>query len=143
MTSHRSILLADRRGIPLTVYLTAANVHGSAVFEAVLEGLGPVKRPGPGRPRCRPQKLHADKAYDIPRCRRYLRRRGIGCRIARKGVDSSARLGRHRWVVERTLAWLSRVRRLAVRYERRADIHQAFLSLGCALICRNYLRDHP
>ncbi len=42
-------------------------------------------------------------------------------------------------MVERTLAWLNRFRRLTVRYERRADIHQAFLTLGCALICFNAL----
>jgi transposase len=47
-------------------------------------------------------------------------------------------LGRHRWVIERTLSWLSRMRRLTVRYERRADIHAAFL-LGCALICSSAL----
>jgi transposase len=64
-----------------------------------------------------------------------LRRRRIEARIARRGVDSSERLGRHRWVVERTLAWFSRLRRLTVRYERRADIHQAFLSLAASLIC--------
>jgi transposase len=111
------------------------------VFEAVLEGLEPVKRPGrPGRPRSRPGKLHADKAYDIRRCRRYLRRRGIGDRIARIGVESSERLGRHRWVVERTLGWLSRFRRLTIRYERDADLHLAFLDLGCALICFNFLQ---
>ncbi len=62
-------------------------------------------------------------------------------RIARRGVETSERLGRHRWIVERTLAWLNRFRRLAIRYERRADIHQAFLSLGCALICWRLL--HP
>jgi transposase len=45
-----------------------------------------------------------------------------------------------RWVVERTIAWLHQFRRLRVRYERRADIHQAFLSLGCAVICHRYLR---
>ncbi len=66
-----------------------------------------------------------------------MRRRGIKARIARRGIDSSERLGRHRWVVERTLAWLSRYRRLAVRYERRSDIHEAFLHLGCSLICLN------
>jgi transposase len=59
--------------------------------------------------------------------------------IARKGVGSSARLGRHRWVIERTLSWLARMRRLTVREERRADIHQALLTLGCGLICRNAL----
>jgi len=104
------------------------------VFEALLDAVPPVKRPR-GRPRNRPAKLHADKAYDIRRCRRALTRRRIKVRIARKGVESSQRLGRHRWVVERTLAWLSQFRRLTIRYERRADIHGAFLSLGCSLIC--------
>jgi transposase len=53
-------------------------------------------------------------------------------------VETSERLGQHRWVVERTLAWLNRFRRLTIRYERRADIHQAFV-LGCALICLNQI----
>ena len=88
-----------------------------------------------GRPRRRPAKLHADKAYDHAPCRQACRVRGIKPRIARRGVDRSDRLGRHRWVVERTLAWLNHFRRLRVRDERRADIHQAFLTLGCALIC--------
>lgn len=127
-------LLVDRNGIPLTVYLTAANVNDGTVLEDVLETMAPIKRPGPGRPRCRPAKLHADKAYDSRRCRRYLRQRGILGRIARKGIEPSTKLGRHRWVVERTFAWLSRFRRLTIRYERNADLHLAFLDLGCALI---------
>lgn len=69
----------------------------------------------------------------------FLLRRHIGVRIARKGIESSQRRGRHRWVIDRTLAWLSRYRRLTIRYERREDIHQAFLTLGCALICFNHL----
>jgi transposase len=108
------------------------------VFEAVIDAVPPIKLPS-GRRRRRPAKLHADKAYDIPRCRRFLHRRHIKVRIARKGIDSSQRLGRHRWVIERTLAWLNRYRRLTIRYERRADIHQAFLTLGCVLICFNHL----
>jgi IS5 family transposase len=104
------------------------------VFETLVDSIPPIRRPR-GRPRKRPAKLHADKAYDIPRCRRALSRRHIMIRIARKGIESSQKLGRHRWVVERTLAWLSQYRHLTIRYERRDDIHQAFLSLGCALIC--------
>lgn len=114
--------------------LTGANRHDSAVFEELLDAVPPIKQPN-GRRRKRPDKVHADKAYDIPRCRQALSQRHIRIRIARKGRDSSARLGRHRWVVERTLAWLSQHRRLTLRYERRADIHDAFLTLGCALIC--------
>ncbi|MGH6763990.1 MAG: IS5 family transposase [Phyllobacterium sp.] len=127
-------ILTERGGLPLAKLLTGANRHDSAVFEQLLDAVPPIRQPNRRR-RKRPDKAHADKAYDIPRCRRALRQRHIKVRIARKGIDSSQRLGRHRWVVERTLAWLNQFRRLRVRDERRADIHHAFLTLGCALIC--------
>jgi transposase len=130
--------VVDRDGLPLASRLTGANRHESVVFEQLLDAIPLVKQAN-GRRRKRPAKLHADKAYDIPRCRAALTQRHIKIRIARKGIESSKRLGRHRWVVERTLAWLNRYRRLTLRYERRADIHQAFLTLGCALICWNHL----
>jgi transposase len=130
--------VADRSGVPLAVILTGANVHDSKVFEELLDAIEPIKRPR-GCPRKRPKKLHADKGYDAKKCREALRKRGIKGRIARKGKETSERLGRYRWVVERTLAWLARYRRLTVRYERRGDIHEAFLHLGCSLICLNYL----
>ena len=57
-----------------------------------------------------------------------------------RGIDSSEKLGRYRWVVERTLSWINRNRRLKVRYERHDDIDQAFLELGCALICWHYVQ---
>jgi IS5 family transposase len=85
-------------------------------------------------PRHRPAKLHADKAYASRKNRTELRRRGIKPRIARPGIESKQRLGRHRWVMERSLAWLSRQRRLRVRDERREDIHAGLLTLGCCLI---------
>jgi IS5 family transposase len=130
-------VVVDRSGLSLSVILSAANVHDSKALEEAVDAISPLRLPGKrrGRPRQRPTKLHADKGYDYPRCRQALRSRGIIPRIARRGIESSDRLGRHRWVVERTLSWLNRFRRLKVRYERRADIHQAFLSLGCALIC--------
>jgi transposase len=132
--------MGDRTGIPLASLLTGANRHDSVVFEDLLDAVPPIRQPN-GRRRKRPAKVHADKAYDIPRCRHALTRRHIKVRIARKGIDSSQRLGRHRWVIERTLAWLGRCRRLTIRYERRADIHQAFLTLGCALICFKALQN--
>jgi transposase len=134
-------LVTDRNGIPLAVRLSAANAHDSTLFEPLIDAIPPILGPRgrPGRPRKRPAKLHADKGYDFPRCRRHLRRRGIIARIARRGIDSSQKLGRHRWVVERTLAWFARHRRLAVRYERRPDIHQALLHLTCSLVCLDYL----
>jgi transposase len=119
------------------VALSAANTHDSMLLEQVIDAVPAVKGPHgrPGRPRKRPAKLHGDKGYDYPRCRTALRRRGITPRIARRGIESSARLGRYRYVVERSLAWLVGYRRLQVRYERRADILLGFLYLACALIC--------
>ncbi len=110
------------------------------MLASALDAIPPVRSGRRGRPRRRPGKLHADKAFDHRRCRRECRARGITPRIARRGIESSERLGRHRWIVERTLAWLARFRRLVVRYERRADIHLAFTTLGCALVCLNQIR---
>lgn len=132
-------LLVDREGVPLAATISAANIHDSKLLERMVDSVEPIKGRR-GRPRKRPEKLHADKGYDYPRCRRFLRRRGIKARIARRGIESREKLGRHRWVVERSFSWLYRFRRLTVRYERRADIHQAFLDLACSLICCNYLR---
>jgi transposase len=120
-------------GIPLVVMLTAANVHDSMMLEPLLDHI-PALRNKHGRPTQRPKKLHADKGYDFPRCRKACAQRRISHRIARRGIESSSHLGKYRWVVERTLAWLHRFRRLLVRYERRADIHRAFLVLAAALI---------
>ncbi len=132
-------MVVERTGIPLAIKLTAANVNDNLVFEELVDAIPPIKRPR-GRPRRRPEKLHADKANDHRHCRAHLKRRRIQSRIARRGIESSKRLGRHRWVVERTLAWLARFRRLAIRYERRDDIHEAFLLIGCILICWSFLQ---
>jgi len=130
-------LVVDRKGIPLAVRLSAANAHDATLLLPLVDAIPPIIGPRgrPGRPRKRPAKLHADKAYDYPVLRRALRARSITSRIARRGVDSSERLGRHRWVVERTLSWLLGRRRLGVRYERRAALLQGLLHLACALLC--------
>jgi transposase len=130
-------LLVDRRGVPLAVVLSAANTHDSLLLEQVVDAVPSIKglRGRPGRPRKRPAKLHLYKGYDYPRCRRALRRRGITPRIARRGIEPRDRPGRHRYVVERSLAWLVGYRRLQVRYERHAEMLLGFLHLACALIC--------
>ena len=97
-------MLCDRNGLPLHLLATGANAHDSTMLAPLLDtNPGVRERQGPGRPRRRPGKLHADKGYDYPRCRRYLQRRGIGVRIARRGIEDSTRLGRVRRVVERTM----------------------------------------
>lgn len=126
-------MLCDRRGVPLTAIISAANVHDSQLLVPLLDAVAPI-RTRRGRPRRRPDKLHGDKAYDQPALRAEVRRRGIGVRIARKGVESSQRLGRYRWIVESCLSWLQRNRRLVRRYDRKAEHFQAFADLGCALL---------
>lgn len=86
-------------------------------------------------PSATPAKLHADKGYDYDHLRRWLRSRNITPRVARKGIESSERLGRHRWTVERTVAWLSGCRRLHRRYERKAEHFLAFAGIAAALMC--------
>jgi transposase len=133
-------LVTDRRGIPLASLETAANVNEGTVLLDVIDAIPPIKQPD-GSMRHRPDKLHADKAYDSRDRRAALGQRQITPRIARKGIESKTRLGRYRWVVERAFAWLHRNRRLLVRYERRDDLHEAFLHLGSALICRHFAAD--
>ena len=83
-------------------------------------GIPPIRsRRGPRRRR--PGKLHGDTAYDHRHLRRWLASRGIRHRLARKGIESSRRLGQHRWVVERTVSWLSGCRRLHRCYERKPE----------------------
>jgi transposase len=87
--------------------------------------------------------LVADRGYDYDRYRRALWARGIRPSIARRGVAHGSGLGRWRWVVERTLAWLHQCKRLRIRWEHRADLHEGFLKLGCCLICWRYLHPAP
>jgi transposase len=127
-------VLAERTGLPLTALASAANTHDSQLLVPLLDSLAPV-RSRRGRRRARPAKLHGDKAYNNQYIRADLRHRRITARLARPGIDSSVRLGRHRWVIERSLSWLMRYRRLVRRYERLADHFQAFITIACALIC--------
>ncbi len=127
-------LITERTGLPLTVAISAANVHDSLGLEPLVRSIPPIRsRRGPRRRR--PGKLHGDKGYDYPQLRTFLRGRGIVPRIARRGIESSQRLGRHRWVVERTVSWLAGCRRLHRRYERRADHFASFVAIAAALIC--------
>jgi IS5 family transposase len=128
--------------LPISVVLSAANANDATMFEAVLDDIPPIRMPT-GRQRRRPTKVHADKAYDHRRCRAYLRRRGIAPRIARRMVDSSVRLGRHRWRIERTGAWLYGFRRLRIRYERCSERFYALAMLACSVICFNALQQPP
>lgn len=127
-------LITERTGLPLTVGISDANLHDSQALIPLVKGIPPI-RSCRGPRRRRPGKLHGDKGYDYSHLRRWLRERGIADRIARKGVESSQRLGRHRWTIERTMSGLAGCRRLHRRYERKAEHFLAFTAIACTFIC--------
>lgn len=83
--------------------------------------------------------LYADRGYSSKRRWQELDRLGVSHSIPGRRQANGSGLGRYRWVVERTFAWLHTRRRLLVRTDRRHEIHQAFLDLTCALICLHRL----
>jgi transposase len=132
-------LICDARGMPLAVKLTGANRNDSQEALPLVDAIPPLQG-ARGRRRCRPDCVVGDRGYDASAIRCGLRTRGIIPLLAMRRTAHGSGLGRWRWVVERTFAWLNQFRRLRVRYDKRADIHEAFLSLGCALICWHALR---
>ncbi|WP_425385660.1 transposase [Streptomyces marokkonensis] len=133
---HRILLaeLNDGRGTPLKVITTAANVNDVTQTLALVDGIPPVAGRR-GHPRRRPDSLLGDKGYDSNPNRRELRKRRILPVISRKGAPNIKGLGKLRYVVEQTFALLHQFKRLAVRRERRTELHDAFVSLACSLIC--------
>ncbi len=114
--------------------LTGANRNDVTQLLPLLHAI-PKIRGKCGRPRQRPDAVLADRGYDHDKYRRLVRALQIRPLIARRGTPHGSGLGRHRWVVEQTFALLHAFRRLRIRWEARADIHEAFLKLACALIC--------
>jgi transposase len=131
--------LTDANGVPLAVSLTGAERNDVTQLLPLLDALGPV-RGKVGRPRRRTKRLLADRGYDHDKYRRLLWKRGIKPQIARRQTEHGSGLGKERWVVERSFAWLHNLRRLRTRYERRPELHEAFLVLGCAVVCLRMLR---
>jgi transposase len=131
---------SDGKGTPLALVHTGANVHDSQQAIPLIDAIPPIKQPRGGRRR-RPEKVFGDKAYDAEtKIRRALRQRGIQPLIAKRNTEHGSGLGKHRCVIEGVFAWLFKQRRLRVRYEKRDDIHTAFLILGCLLICWNRIQ---
>ena len=132
-------ILVDGQGTPMAKTITGANAADITQLIPLVDAIPPVTGK-PGRPRRRPQSLWADKAYDSMAHRLALWERGIDPVIPKRGTGRAEGLGPVRWVVERTISWLHQLRRLRVRYERRGDIHEAFLTIGCILICHRALQ---
>jgi hypothetical protein len=125
-------LLVDRTGIPVAARVSAANVNDVTMLLATVVAC---PLPGYGVPGKRPGELYADRAYDSDAHERLVRWLGIEPVFAQRGTPHGSGLGKHRYVVERTIAAVHQNRRLKVRYEKRSDIHQAFLTLACVKLC--------
>lgn len=95
----------------------------------------PTIRGQPGHPVTKPKAVLGDRGYDSDPHRKQLRERRIDPVLAERNTQHGSGLGTLRWPVERTISWLHQARRLRVRYDRRADIHEAFVKLRCDLIC--------
>lgn len=127
-------MITDGAGIPLAVTLIGGHRNDITQLIPLIDAIPPI-RGTVGRPWRRPRHLFADRGYDHDKYRRLVRARGIIPVIARRRTAHGSGLGVVRWPVERTFAWLHAFKRLRIRYKRRADIHQAFLSIACSIIC--------
>ena len=135
-------MICDGSGTPIYVLTSGANVPDISRAIDLLDGYPPIAGRR-GRPRRRFDVLLADKGYDSDAFRRACRERGTQPIIPRRKTTRIKGLGKLRYVVEQTIALLHQFRRLAVRWERRLDIHDSFVSLACALICwRRLTADH-
>ena len=132
-------LIVEAQGIPLAVILSGANCHDIKQLNALVSAIPPI-RGKRGRPLRKPGIVQGDRGYSSNKHRQALRKQGIVPELARIGAPHGSGLGKTRWVVERSIAWLHNFRRLKIRYERYDYIHEAFLSLACALICWNKLK---
>lgn len=132
-------LRCEGNGKPVTFLLTVGQRNEAVVFESLMEQ-GEVKRGGQGRPRVRPQRVAGDKAYTGRRIRSYLRRRGIGAVIPRlsneprRGTRFDRQAYRERNRIERTFNRLKQFRRIATRYEKRAENYLAMLTIAAILL---------
>ena len=118
-------MIVDPSGIALAATLTGGNRNDVTQLLPLVDGAGSI-RAKHGRPRQRPDSLIADRGYDHDKYRRELWVRGVKPIIARRATEHGSGLGRMRWVVERTFAWLHQFRRLRIRWECRPELHRAF-----------------
>ena len=136
------MVVVDGRGLPLGNYLHSASPAEVKLAETTLATIRVGRSHHSGRPRQKPMRVIADKAYDSDPLRERLRQRGIEliCPHKKNRVRPATQDGRalrryqRRWIVERTNAWLGNFRRLVVRYDRSLTIYGAFFHIACFMI---------
>jgi transposase len=143
------MVVVDGRGLPLGNYLHSASPAEVKLAETTLAAIRVGRTHRAGRPRQKPLRVIADKAYDSDALRKRLRQRGIElivphrCNRTKPATQDGRALRRYRrrWIVERTNAWLGNFRRLVVRYDRSLTIYGAFFHIACfMLVLRRVLK---
>jgi transposase len=127
-------LIVDAGGVPLATILTGANRNDVTQLIPLVDAIPPIAGK-PGAPLRKPEEVMADRGYDSEAHRMELSGRGIGTAIARRRTPHGSGLGIFRYVVEQSLALFHQFRRLRTRFDKRADIHEAFMTLACAMMC--------
>ena len=136
------MLLVDGAGTPLGAYLDSASPAEVRLLGKTLATVAVTRSHRPGRPRCYPDRLVADRAYDSNPLRRWLVARGIEPIIPAQSQHLNAthqdgrkmRRYRRRWIIERTFAWLGWFRRLLVRHERLVETYFGFFHVACLVL---------
>jgi transposase len=131
-------IVTDAQGIPLSVTITGSNIHDVKELIPVVDAIPSVSGKV-GHPQKRPEVLYADRAYDSEPHRQEMRKRRIIPRFARRNTEHGSGMGVYRWVVERTASWLHSFRKLRLRTDRAAGMHEAFVALASSLICMWFL----
>ncbi|MFH8738437.1 transposase [Streptomyces sp. NPDC017964] len=134
-----AVAIVEAHGTPLAAITTGGSRNDVTQLIPLIQAVPPI-RGRRGLPLRRPEHLYADRGYDHEVYRDEVRRFQITSHIARRGTGHGSGLGVYRWVVEGAIALLHWFRRLRIRWEIRDDIHHAFVTLGCAVICRRRLR---
>jgi transposase len=139
-------VLTDGAGGPLSLVIAAANVNDHKLLEETLDAIV-VERPKPRR--TKPQHLCLDKGYDNKASRKIVKEKMYKDHIRRIGEEKLDQQGEkkhpaRRYVVERTLAWLSKCRSLLIRYEKKSENYLPQLQFACALLWyRRLVRAEP
>lgn len=127
-------LATDAGGVPLATKLTGANRHDVTQLLPLVKAIPPV-RGVPGAPLRKPEKVMGDRAYHSEAHRMKLSAQAIATEIARRNTPHGSGLGVFRWFVEQTLSLLHQFKRLRVRDDRDDRVHEAFMTIACAMIC--------
>jgi transposase len=126
--------MVDANGVPLTAILTGANRHDVTQLLPLVKSI-PKIRGLPGAPLHKPQSVMGDRGYDSDPHRMTLSARAIATQIARRNTPHGSGLGVYRWYVEQTLALMHQFKRLRVRDDRDDAVHEAFMTIACAMMC--------